>query len=108
METSKEEKMDNNRIAKMREVTRQLLEACFLPDCPVEWAIPILSELSSVLGEVTSQLSWCDHILARVREGDLNELGALQGTATQLDTAVSRAAVLIKVFPDEFRKQLEW
>jgi hypothetical protein len=46
--------------------------------------------------------------LDRVRLGDLNELGALQGTATQLDTAVSRAAVLIKVLPDEFRKQLEW
>jgi len=102
------EETNTNRIAKMREVTRQLLEACFLPDCPVEWAIPILSELSSVLGEVTSQLSWCDHILDRVRLGDLNELGALQGTASLLDTAVSRAAVLIKMLPDDLRKHLEW
>lgn len=105
---AKEEKVTPNRIEKMQRITQELLEACYIADCPVKWAIPILSELKGALVDVASQLSWCDHILDRVREGDLNSLGALQGTASLLDTAVSRAAVLIRLLPDEFRKQLEW
>ncbi|MDD3493745.1 MAG: hypothetical protein PHZ19_09655 [Candidatus Thermoplasmatota archaeon] len=95
------------KVKEMQDIVRKLIGETCRPDSKENWVLPILSELSIVLSEISSCLVWCEECLERVRKGYFQESGVLQGNAVLLDISVGEAAVLINLLPEPFRKQLD-